>query len=70
LRSARNLVNAVRLEIFEGEQFPEFLAAFPEVVQLEGERGRDFVDANEMELGEIGEQNPFDRLLHRGDFGT
>jgi hypothetical protein len=63
-----NLVYAVRFEIFEREQFPEFLAARPEVVEFERERGRDFVDADEVKLGEIDEQNPFDRLRHHGDF--
>ena len=52
------------------ERFPEFVAAFPKFVELEGKGGRGVVDADEMELGEVGEQNPRDGLIHRGDFGT
>ena len=62
------LVHAVGVEVFAREHFPEFFAARPEIVQLEGKRGLDFVDADEMELGEIGEQNPFDWMFHLGDF--
>ena len=59
-------VNAARFEVLGRQQFPQLVAAREQLVQPEREGRGVFIDADEVELGEVGEQNPGDGPLHFG----
>ena len=56
-------VDAVGDDIFEGQQFPEFLTAGDDVVEREREAGHFLVDADEKPLREIRQDDPVNRFF-------